>query len=262
MVRDLIKTALGHDPEDNDGLVSAVEAVFTILLALNLAFYAHIKPSRVGVHPCNQYGSGVVASWMHALMAQLVRMGWSSHACAGAVCVEDDDNRTCAIFTHELQSGSDMLGKQHFEEIDFGSLACGHTNQGLVAIESGVPCEHAILSCDGKMSKSKVVAKRPNMAAVFEYGMYWLVLKAVTIKLFLENPRFVQAARQAIGQVQKVEGIFELLKAVQSLIPSAGKTTDWSMIQEAVGASESPFKADVLALCEYARLYGGGEFGD
>ena len=59
------------------------------------------------------------------------------------------------------------------------------------------------------------------MEEVFEEGMYWLILKADAIKLFPEIPRLVQAARQAIGQVQKVEGIFELLEAIQSLIPSA-----------------------------------------
>ena len=104
-VRNLIATALGHDLEDKDGLVSAVDAVFAILIALKLAYHANIHPSRVGVHPSNRYGVGVVASWVHSLISKIVGMGWSNHACAGAVCVENDEDRNCARFTHGIQSG-------------------------------------------------------------------------------------------------------------------------------------------------------------
>ena len=137
-------------------------------------------------------------------------------------------------------------------------LACGHTNQGLVAIECGVPCDHESICCDGYMSKSKIVAKRPKMGLVLEHRMRWLVLKAIVIIYFNDIPRIVQAARQAIGQVQKVEGIFELLEAIQSLISGSGQATDWDMIIATVGQSESPFKEDLGDLCEFARIYGGG----
>ena len=153
----------------------------------------------------------------------------------GAVCVEDDSQRSCAKFIVELQEGSDMFGRQTFAQIDFGSLACGHTNQGLVAIECSAPSDHEELCCDGRMSKSKIVARRPKMGTVMEIGMRWLVLKAIVLTYFADIPRIVQAARQAIGQVQKVEGIFELFEAIQSLISASGEDTDWVMIVAIVG---------------------------
>ena len=188
-------------------------------------------------------------------------MGWSALACSGAVCVEDDSKHSCAKFIEELQLGSERFGTQTVAQIGYGSLSCGHTNQGLVAIECGVPCDHESLCCDGHMSKSKIVAKRPKMGTVLEYGMRWLVLKAVVITYFNDIPRIVQAARQAIGQVQKVEGIFELLEAIQSLISGSGQATDWDMIIATVGQSESPFKEDIPEMCEFTRIYGGGVKG-
>ena len=159
-----------------------------------------------------------------------------------------------------MQAGSDLFGKQRYAEIEFGSLAGSHTNQGLVAVVCGVESDYEEPTMDGRMSQAKIEKNRPLMAPVFEDGMRWLVLNADAIKLFPELPKLTQAARQATGQVQKVEGIVELLEAIQSMVSQSGDT-NWDEIIDTVGQSESPFKPEIPKLCEYARLYGGGEKG-
>ena len=260
-IRDLVACAMAIDGQEKEGLVSAVEQIFEILLKLELAYYTTLSPMRVGVHPDNRYGLGIVATWMHLLMSKIVRMGWSDDACAGAVCVEDDDDQSCAKYTMNMQQGSEMFGTQTMAQIAFGSLAGGHTNQGLVAIKSAVKCEHDILSCDGRMSEARIVEYRPRMAVKINQGMNWLVLKAIVIVLFPNLPRIIQAARQAIGQVQNCEGIFELLQGIQSMIPAADSDTDWDSIKLSVGKSESPHKADIPELVEFVAKYGGGSKG-
>ena len=183
-IRELIASALAIDGQETEGLVSACEEIFEFLIKLELAYYAILPPMRVGVHPDNRYGLGIVASWTHMLMARIVRMGWSDDACAGAVCVEDDDDQSCAKYTMNMQQGSELFGTQTMAQIAFGSLAGGHTNQGLVAIKSGVKCEHDILSCDGRMSEARIVEYRPRMAVKINKGMYWLCLKAIVIVFF------------------------------------------------------------------------------
>ena len=107
-IRELIASALAIDGQEKEGLVSAVEEIFEILIKLELAYYAILPPMRVGIHPDNRYGLGIVASWMHTLMAKIIRMGWSDLACSGAVCIEDDDH-SCAKFTLGVQQGSEMF---------------------------------------------------------------------------------------------------------------------------------------------------------
>ena len=183
-VRELIECAEAIDGKEKDGLASTIEQIFEILIDIGLAYYAYLPPMRVGVHPDNRYGLGIVASWMQTLMAKIVRMGWSDDACAGAVCVEDDDDQSCAKYTINMQQGSELFGTQTMAQIAFGSLAGGHTNQGLVGIKCGVKCEHDILSCDGRMSEARIVEYRPRMAVKINKGMYWLCLKAIVIFFF------------------------------------------------------------------------------
>ena len=258
-IRELIASALAIDGQEKEGLVSALEEIFEILIKLELAYYAILPPMRVGIHPDHRYGLGIVASWMHTLMAKIVRMGWSDDGAAGAVCVEDDDDdQTCAKYTINMQQGSELFGTQTMAQIAFGSLAGGHSNQGLVAIKSGAVCEHEILSFEGRMSEAKIVDYRPRMGVKINKGKYWLVLKAIVILLFPSLPRLIQAARQATGQVQNCEGIFELLQCIQSLIPAADAVTEWGNIKLSVGKSESPNKADIPDLVEFVAKYGGG----
>ena len=143
-IRELIECAEAIDGKEKEGLVSAIDHIFEILISIGLAYYAYLPPMRVGVHPDNRYGLGIVASWMQTLMAKIVRMGWSDSACDGAVCVEDDD-QSCAKYTINMQQGSELFGRQTMAQISFGSLAGGHSNQGLVAIKTGAKCEHDIL---------------------------------------------------------------------------------------------------------------------
>ena len=208
-VRELIECAEAIDGKEKEGLVSAIDEIFEILITIGLAYYSYLSPMRVGVHPDNRYGLGIVASWMQTLMAKIVRMGWSDSACDSAVCVENDDEQSSAKYTMNMQQGSELFGTQTMAQIAFGSLAGGHTNQGLVAIKSGVKCEHDILSCDGRMSEARIVEYRPRMAVKINKGMYWLCLKAIVIFFFLTSLASSRPLAKRVGK-------FRIAKVVSS----------------------------------------------
>ena len=262
-IEDLVKIAQSADSKsDKDGLVSAIESVIDKLIVLGLAYYDHLPPHKVGVHKSNRYGLGVVAHWVQKLGLQITRMGWSWLACQGAVCIEDDDNRGSAKKTVELQSGSPLFGQSKLLEIGYGSLACGHTNQFLVAALSNAECQYEYISIDGRMSKNRIVDLRPNMADVFEKGLKWLILRKQVEVLFPDLPALVQAARQAIGQVQHGESLYELLEAIQAIVSAtATNEIDWKSLEARIAKSESKHVADIPVLSAFIRLYGGGKKG-
>jgi len=109
-------------------LVSAVDDIIGSLTVAGLAWRQRIPPKMVGVHPANRNGYGVSAIEVHALGAEIVRMGWSPAATAHAVCVEDSADRRIAEFSHRLSASTVGLGVPGAEIAKFGSISCSHTN--------------------------------------------------------------------------------------------------------------------------------------
>ena len=256
------RASSAQESKDNNGLVSQIEGIIDSLKTLGLTYQERLHPTSVGVHWANRYGMGIVGSWMHKLGLSIFRMGWSNTACVGAVSIEDSNNR-CAKFTHDLQNGSSYFGQSKIESIKYGSLACGHTNQFLVAVLSAVECEYEELCINGRMSKNRIIETQPSMDEPLNRGMSWLVLKKEVGDLFPTLPALIQSARQAIGQVQHGESHFELMEGIQSFIANASdqKSIDWKLIEKNLARSESKFADDLPLLCEYVRVYGGGRSG-
>ena len=263
-IRNLIEQAMQVTKTDSkDGLVSLVDRIIDKLKMMGWAYMAQIEPRFVGVHRKNRYGIGILAKNMQDLGLKIVRMGWSWEACALAVCIEDCVDHRNAQFTVAMQSASNLFGRSVLSEIGFASLACGHTNQFIVAAESAADCDHDFISNDGRLSKAKIIENRPNMEEVFTKGMKWLVIRREAEELFPDLPLLIQSARQAVGQVQHGESLYELLEGIQGHISSApaDETIDWDRLANRVSQSESKFSEDIPTLCAFLRLYGGGTGG-
>lgn len=149
--------------EPDDRIVSTIDDILKKLESQGLAYRLSIPPRMIGVHPCNRDGYGVSATEVHALGSEIVRMGWSWSACAGAVCIEDDPNSTIEKYTMTLVRASEGLGDVTPGQVKFGSLACGHTNRFLCAALDEVASEHSNLCIDGRMSVSKITANDEHL---------------------------------------------------------------------------------------------------
>ena len=71
----------------------------------------------------------------------------------------------------------------------------------------------------------------------------------------------VQAARQAVGQVQNEETTFQVMENIQNCaaeMSTGGAVPDWDLVQKRARQSEPKCAADVPLLCNFVQKYGGG----
>ena len=255
--------------QEKSAIVGALDEVLKLLDGDGFLSKLQIPPKKVGVHPKNRYGFGVHANNVHRLGAQIVAMGWSWAACALAICVGETGRRSISSFTTELQRGTKKLGKSNPNEIEYGSLACGHSNQFLVACLDGVPTDQPTLAGpDGCISMEKVLStdKYGHMKEALEKGMNWQIIDPRAEEIYGPAlPNLVQRARQAVGQVQNEESLLELCLecngVAAEMIEREGDIPDYDVVEEIVGQSQVKNPDDIPRACAFVQLYGGGKHG-
>ena len=149
-----------------------------------------------------------------------------------------------ADFTVNQQAGPKKLGRSNPQEIDFGSLACGHTNQFLVACIDQVPTdEEALQGPDGCISMEKLMKndKTGKLKEALEKGMKWTIIDSRAEDMYGSAlPNLVQRARQAVGQVQNEESLIEMCLEVQGMaseMQREGQVPDFDVIAEMIFAT-------------------------
>ena len=114
---------------------------------------------------------------MLLLASDIVHIGWSWPATQHAICVQvPPAGKTVEEFNRRLCAGSGLAPVLP-DSIQFGSLACGHTNVALRAIAAAVPSGCPLLAEDGKLSLEKLRRKDPEFAKAVEKGLRWKVLR-------------------------------------------------------------------------------------
>ena len=111
------------------------------------------------------------------MASDIVHIGWSWQATSHAICVQvPPGDKTVEDFNRRLCQGSGLAPVLP-DSIQFGSLACGHTNMALRAIAAGVPSSYPLLSEDGKLSLDRLRRRDPEFAKAVEKGLRWKVLR-------------------------------------------------------------------------------------
>ena len=172
---------------------------------------------------------------VHTLGKEIAGNGWLWSATASAICVEDSADHKIATFTHKLASSTTGLGIVDKSEIKYGSLACSHTNQFMVAVLCGVESEFEILTIDGKMSVSKL-ANDPALKDALENGLSWRVICAQVDAMYPGLADLIQYAANAVGASQRQENEVQILVKIQGMIKNrpAGSSVDWQTISDII----------------------------
>ena len=254
---------------EKSAIVGALDEVLKLLEGDGFLSKLQIPPKRVGVHPKNRYGFGVHANNVHRLGARIVAMGWSWVACALAICVGETSRRCISSFTTKLQKGSKKFGKSNPNEIEYGSLACGHSNQFLVACLDGAYTDEPTLAGpDGRISMEKVLKndKYGHMKEALEKGMHWQIIDPRAEEIYGPAlPNLVQRARQAVGQVQNEESLLELClecnNVAAEMMGADDGDVDYQHVEEIVAQSQVKNPDDIPRACAFVQLYGGGSRG-
>ena len=247
-------------------IVSVFESILDLLKDDGLVrFNQRLAPKSVGVHPSNRYGFGVSSAAVHRLGKKIVGMGWSWTACALAICIADSSARRIAKFTVRMQRGSNRFGCSDENEVLYGSLSNGHTNQFLVAVIDGAPTTEECLAVDGHISQEKVNQNDDKIVDAWTRGMSWTVLDSRCEELYgnaLCN--LAQRARQAVGQVQNEESNWQIIMEIQNMVGEAferGEDPDFDAIEAVVDQSQIKNPEDIEHFVSWVRLYGGGRYG-
>jgi hypothetical protein len=190
----IVSILMSVDMGDGEQRVKAAETILHILEHEDkVAWRQHIHPRQVGVDPANRGGQGLHGDHVHGLCSDFVGMGFAWLAVVGALCIEDDDLRSVALFTDSLSKSDERIPSWPDGAIRYGSLACSHTNAALWAIISGHASDDDRLTIDGKMSKDKLSLQDPDgFGKALSTGLSWLILPKDTHD---KNTSFICAQR-------------------------------------------------------------------
>ena len=226
---------------DQTKLVKTVDDVMKHLVEDDLVYKCRIPSDLVGVHPSNRDGYGVSEEAVHSLGGDIVLLGFSMSATASAVCIEDGDGKV-AEFTKKICNGSEKLASVQPSEIKYGSLSCSHTNQFLRAANAEVPSTNEVLQVGSRINVAKITQNDSELKCALKEGLVWTVLKASVATLYPAFPTMLQAAKNAVGQIQQHETEVQLLMRIQALASAQGvhdvpttwrhSLTSWQFVEE------------------------------
>ena len=247
---------------DDGAIVALCEKVLKLLAAIGLVLLnVAINPMLVGVHPDSRDGLGIKTDWMHRLAFKIMRFGFRWSACTDAICIEEDGLKSSSTFTVKLQSRSSKLDRQASNDILYGSLACSHLNQWLVAALCSAECTDKEMSIDGRMSADCIRAKQPELRDALDSGLSWTIVKSEAAERWPQLPKLIQKARQIAGLDHPGETQFELLQGIQSLSVAMADETgaiDWEYVRKAASCTDSRCIDDIPSLCILVQKHGGG----
>ena len=69
-------------------LKSTLEKIMEILISIGMAYREWIPLHRLGVHPDNRFGAGLLAADVQKLLNKIINAGWSWGECAAGICFE------------------------------------------------------------------------------------------------------------------------------------------------------------------------------
>ena len=186
-------------------VVSAIDVIIERLEAIGLAYRLSIPPELMGVNPKNRNGYGLSPVEVHALGADIVKIGWSWAACAHAVAVEDDPQQTIASFSEQLSIENPGLAHMTKSKIKFGSLSCSHTSAFLAAVKEGVETDEGTIAVDGRLSAANLGNRDPELNKALAQGLNWTVLRAEVPEMYESLCDHIQHAKNATGGIVRRE---------------------------------------------------------
>ena len=136
---DAIVSTLADIKAGRIGLVAGADKIEEIAMASGLGTEMSLNPRMVGIDISNRGGQGVSTLEVALLANDIVEDGWSWAMVKHATCIEERPGASdIGDFNAKLVAGSDLAPVQK-DEIRYGSLSCGHTNQILRAMQASMP---------------------------------------------------------------------------------------------------------------------------
>ena len=125
-----------------------------------------------------------------------------------------------------------------------------------VAALDKAEAEESVLGADGRISVEGITQNDPNLRDALFNGLLRTVLDESVERLYPQLANLIQRPRQAGGQVQNEEPIFQIANEIQELAASmekGGKKASFNQIEQIVLQSEPKHPDDVPKICSFAN---------
>ena len=249
-----------ESPEERGGLFAARNFIVGRLKETGWAHEQVMSPSQLGVHPCNRGNYGCNEEYVHQLAADIFEVGWDASKVAGALCVEDNNQRTIELHNINLTKASEFLAPVEPRSIAAGTLTNGHTVLLLRALVHGVKCNQPSISVDGIMSMAKVEHVRPLMAQAAKQGWVWTVLSKDCAAVYGNRLfEFLSGAHNV--QLSRVEHELEVLLKMfrhASDCEKKSELIDWSQIMKMILRTKPECSDYISSMIKFLKEFGGG----
>ena len=133
--------------------------------------------------------------------------------------------------------------------INYHTLSCGHTTQGMRCIEAKVACSDKLLG-DGNNYDNEVVKQTDaKMAEAVEKGMKWVVISRTVEYMYPMLFGLLSASRNVAGNITRcaheVQGITQMFRAWATSLKAGAGEFDLQAVKRAI-LRQKPFFADDL----------------
>jgi len=197
------------EARDGTKLVSTVDAVLKILQAHSLAWRQTILPPHVGVHQMNRDGLGLNSSEVHALIDDVLSVGFARDEVRG-VCFEvQHSNEATRKFNEKMvaESGGN-LAPLDAASIRYASVAGSHLNAGLNCWLQSIKHQGQPLS----LARLQEIDAEYYKACM--EGTSWLVVSSQVESKWPELPGMIQAANNTASHLSRTESELQLLRKI------------------------------------------------
>ena len=265
----LCKGIVGIDKDDQDGrkkIVQVAERILKLLKDNDLSYIMKIKSRFVGFHRRNRYGDGINAIDAIDLIKEIFDVGFS-RTMVKPMCFEISaaDTETHSINNYVAEAASGMLAPCPIGSLKFASVGCGHTNQGIRAIDAECMCDSAPeMTMDGKFNLDKIKAADPNLADAVIEGLEWLVICSEVEEAFPELPEILQEALNIMNQLARPESELQIMCKMHSMarsLQTLNECIDWAAIVAKCSRSKPRCSEDLHDIAKYVAKFAGGTDG-
>ena len=248
-------------------LVYLRDAIFEILLAFKLMYYATINCMQIGTHPSNRGDNMIEPQDIPKKLKNFVKYGVSA----------DEMKRACVLARPEGQKGNEYEEKNitcvqkasgQLAPVAPGSLryftiTCGHTNQSMRAcVCCCIGNNDPEISQNGVISKAVVSEKCPNFGDMCDNGIPWKVIFAEVEDEWQWALDIIMDADNITYQMARSDSVFEvqmkIVRVARSIREPETQNVDWDEVQRRILQTEIKRSDDIQDLTTFVRYNSGG----
>lgn len=265
-----------HDPK-----AAPLELRDNVLELLMSAGLVQLKQkvhcTRVGVHPGNRYGDGIVPAKVLKLIAGIFSIYFSTSELDNPTAVEMPPvgHKRRRIFLdfniRQMRCSSGIL-PQYADEAEgvlILTATCGHTTQGLRCIWHEVPYDHEQLAPDGKLSLARLRQLQPKYAHAAEEGIEYTVIAWQVEDIFPEIMDLFQESGNQKNWLYQGETRLELmlkmhasagrhLAQLDAGAPEGALDQAWASVKAEASRGNPPYVSEFDDLIDVVRFLSGG----